>query len=231
MIEEFSFGNFWSFKDIQTLNLSAAKIKSKNPEIDSTNVITINDKLSLLKSKAIYGANASGKSNVIQALITFRQIIKNSIKDEKILKYTIVPFLLSTETEKEPTFFQLIFRYKNIRYRYGFEVDSEEFKSEWLYATPNIREIPLFIRENNKIIDISEKHYLEGFKLISLIDEGDKFDNEIFRNNFLFLSTVASFGFGKLSKKLINSIYSILIVNGLGDKNMFDIASSSLENR
>ena len=229
MIEEFSFGNFWSFKDIQTLNLSAAKIKSKNPKIDVKNVITINDKLSLLKSKAIYGANASGKSNVIRALRTFIHIIENSIKDEKILNHTILPFKLSSETENEPTFFQLIFRFKDIRYRYGFEVDENEFKSEWLYATPNIREVSLFIRENNKIIDINEKHYLEGYKLISLFEEGEEFDNEIFRNNSLFLSTVASFGFGKLSKKLINFVSNIFIINGLGDRNMYDLASSFLE--
>ena len=229
MIEEFSFGNFWSFKDIQTLNLSAAKIKSKNPEIDITNVITINDKLSLLKSKAIYGANASGKSNVIKALIAFIRITNNSVKDEEVLSF-IEPFQLSSETEKEPTFFQLIFRLEDVRYRYGFEADENEIKSEWLYATPNIREVPLFIRENNKIIESSEKHYLEGYKLISLFEKEEEFDNEIFRNNSLFLSTVASFGFGKLSKKLINFISSILIVNGLGDKDMFDIASLSLEN-
>ena len=61
----------------------------------------------------------------------------------------------------------------------------------------------LFIREHNKIIDCSEKHYLEGYKLISLFEEGEEFNNEIFRNNSLFLGTVASLGFGKLSKKLI----------------------------
>lgn len=61
MIEDFSFGNFWSFKDIQSLNMSAAKIKSKNAELDLKNVFSINGELSLLKTKAIYGANASGK--------------------------------------------------------------------------------------------------------------------------------------------------------------------------
>ncbi len=72
-IQEFSFGNFKSFKGIQTLNLSTAKIKSKKEEIDINNVIegNNNENVSFLKSKAIYGANASGKSNVIKAFVSF----------------------------------------------------------------------------------------------------------------------------------------------------------------
>ena len=66
MIEEFSFGNMCSFKEIQTLNMTAAKIKSSNSLLDEQNVIPIKENLYLLKSKAIYGANASGKSNVIR---------------------------------------------------------------------------------------------------------------------------------------------------------------------
>jgi AAA15 family ATPase/GTPase len=61
MIEEFNFGNFWSFKDEQTLNMTASKIKSSNQILDSKNVITIGEQQPLIKSKAIYGANASGK--------------------------------------------------------------------------------------------------------------------------------------------------------------------------
>jgi len=82
-IEEFSFGNFKSFKDIQTLNLSAAKIKSKTEDIDQNNVIKENNKegVSFLKSKAIYGANASGKSNIIKAFVSFIKIKRASLKD------------------------------------------------------------------------------------------------------------------------------------------------------
>ncbi|MFV8326625.1 AAA family ATPase [Flavobacterium sp. ZS1P14] len=113
MIEEFSFGNSFSFKDIQTLNMTAAKIKSNNSILDQQNVIPIKEELSLLKSKAIYGANASGKSNVIKGLVTFIRIIKDSVKEEKSLTL-IDSFQLSTETIDEPTFFQLIFRVDNV---------------------------------------------------------------------------------------------------------------------
>ena len=225
MIEEFSFGNFKSFKDIQTLNLTAAKIKSKNPDLDTKNIISINDKLSLLKTKAIYGANASGKSNVVQALKVFISIVKSSVKDEKVLLF-INLFRLSSETENQPSFFQIIFRYEGVRYRYGFEADAQEIKSEWLFATPKIREVTLFIRENNKIEKISKQHYAEGYKLTTLFEKGT--ENEIFRTNSLFLTSVGSFGIGKLSKDLIDTISSIEIVNGLKSQGMYNFASVAL---
>lgn len=225
MIEEFSFGNFWSFKDIQTLNLTAAKIKSSNTQLDVNNIIPIKEDLSLLKSKVIYGANASGKSNSIKALVTFIRIIKDSVREEKALSL-IDSFQLSTETIDKPTFFQLIFRVDKTRYRYGFEADENSIKSEWLYSTPNKREQNLFIRENDKIIDINQKHFEEGYKFISLME--DESDGQIFRDNSLFLSSLASFGFGKLSKKIIKSISSISIISGLGHSGMYGIAGESL---
>ena len=173
MFEEFSFGNIWSFKDIQTLNLAAAKIKSKNTELDDINVFSINSELSLLKAKAIYGANASGKSNVIKALATFITIIKDSVKEERVLGL-IDSFQLSTETENKPTFFQLIFRIGKTRYRYGFEADDKSIKSEWLFSTPNKREQPLFIREGKLIVDINQTHFEEGVMYQKLFENSKK---------------------------------------------------------
>ncbi|MCU0401114.1 MAG: ATP-binding protein [Algoriphagus sp.] len=224
MIEEFSFGNFWSFKDMQTLNMTAAKIKSKNPRLDTVNLIPVDEELSLLKSKAIYGANASGKSNVIKALGAFIRIINNSVKDEKVLGM-IDYFRLSTQTIDSPSFFQLTFRVDGIRFRYGFEADDNSIKSEWLFSTPNKREQALFIRENDKIIEINKTHFPEGQKSIDLAGS----DGQIFRSNSLFLSSLGSFGFGKLSKQIIEIISSISIINGLGHVGMFNYAGDALE--
>tara|TARA_R110002126_G_scaffold274775_1_gene419995 strand:- start:20903 stop:22219 length:1317 start_codon:yes stop_codon:yes gene_type:complete len=227
-IQEFSFGNFKSFKDIQTLNLSTAKIRSKKEEIDINNVIKgKNDEdVSFLKSKAIYGANASGKSNVIKAFVSFIKIVRTSVKDEQVLDYT-ESFRLSTETENEPTFYQIIFWHKKIKYRYGFEADDENITAEWLYGKPNDRELPFFIRNNQEVIELDKTNFSEGNKLLSLLDD-DSDENEIFRNNSLFLSTLATFGFGKLSKQLIDSIASVFIISGLGHQGMYRYAGDSL---
>ena len=224
MVEEFSFGNFWSFKGIQTLNLAAAKIKSKNTELDDINVFPINSDLSLLKSKAIYGANASGKSNVIKALVTYITIIKDSVKEERVLGL-IDSFQLSTETENKPTFFQLIFRIGKTRYRYGFEADDTSIKSEWLFSTPNKREQPLFIREGKLIVDINQTHFEEGVMYQKLFENSK---DPIFTDTSLFLTHLSSTGFGKLSKKIVKTISSISIINGLGHRGMYGIAGDSL---
>lgn len=229
IIQEFSFGNFRSFKDIQTLNLASAKIKSKYESIDESNIITDSKykDASFLKSKAIYGANACGKSNIVKAFVTFIRIIRQSVKDEEILNL-VEPFRLSTETENEPSFFQLIFWIDDIRYRYGFELDDTKVFAEWLYAKPGERELAYFIRDNQEIIEIDKTNFSEGNKLVSLFDESVN-DNEIFRNDSLFLSSISSLGFGKLSKQLSDSIASIFVINGLGHSGLFSYAGDSLD--
>ncbi|MFN3999058.1 AAA family ATPase [Algoriphagus sp.] len=227
MIEEFSFGNFWSFKEMQTLNMTAAKIKSKNTRLDSANLIPVEDELSLLKSKAIYGANASGKSNVIKALVTYIRIINESVRNEKVLEM-IESFQLSTESAGEPSFFQMIFRVDGIRYRYGFEANEISIKSEWLFSTPKLKEQALFIREGDQIIEINKTHFEEGQKSIAL--SGGQSEGQIFRSNSLFLSSLASFGFGKVSKKLMEAISTITVVSGLGHHAGYRIASDYLNN-
>lgn len=228
-LQEFSFSNFRSFKDINTLNLSTAKIKSKKESIDIDNVIKGNnvESISFLKSKAIYGANASGKSNIIKAFVTFIRILRTSVKDEKILNL-IDSFRLSTETEDEPTYFQIIFWYKKVKYRYGFELNDSVINSEWLYGKPGERELCYFIRDNQEVIELDRTNFKEGDKLTKLLSD-DTEDNEIFRDNSLFLSTLASFGFGKLSKQLIESLSSITIISGLGHRGMYAHAGNSLE--
>lgn len=224
MIEEFSFGNFWSFKDIQTLNMTAAKIKSKKSQLDNINIFPVNKDISLLKAKAIYGANASGKSNVIKALVSFIRIIKDSVKEEKALSL-IDSFQLSTETENMPTFFQLIFRIGKTRYRYGFEADDKSIKSEWLFSTPNKREQPLFIREDKLIVEINQTHFEEGVMYQKLFENSK---DPIFTDTSLFLTHLSSTGFGKLSKQIVKTISSISIISGLGHRGMYGIAGDSL---
>lgn len=224
MIIEFSVENFRSIKGLETLNMSAANIVSKHKEIDKRNVLIISDKLSLLKSKALYGANASGKSNIIKALIAFISIVHDSVKDEKVLAGRVEPFRLSTETEAKPTYFQLEFIVNKIQYRYGFEVTSEKVISEWLFGSPGKKEVPFFTREGNNI-NVNENQFKEGAKLIKLYK---KSGNDIARENSLFLTTVKALN-GIISKTIIDYIASIIVISGLGDKFMHMVAGDSLK--
>ncbi|HEY4208108.1 MAG TPA: AAA family ATPase, partial [Puia sp.] len=161
MIVDFSVQNFRSIKDLETLAMNAARIVSKNKEVDEQNLIPFSNRLSLLKTKAIYGANASGKSTMIRALSNFVYIIVNSVKDEESLRKRIDPFILTSETLSKPTYFQLSFVLNNTQYRYGFEATTNEVNSEWLFGTPGKKEVPFFTREGNEI-HVNENQFQEG---------------------------------------------------------------------
>lgn len=224
MLIDFSVENYRSMKEMQTLSMAAANISSKFKELDDSNVFKLSQKISILKSKAIYGANASGKSNLIKALNTFISIVNNSVKDDKNLSQ-IYPFQLSTETEGKPSFFQLSFLLNQVYYRYGFEANSNEIISEWLFGTPGKKEVFLFTREGNNI-KVNEKQFKEGSKVINLYSQDG---NDIARKNSLFLTVVKSFNNG-LAKEIVDYIGNIIVVTGLSDFNMFKNAEEILSN-
>ncbi len=229
MLIEFSTANFKSFKTMQTLSMRAANILSKDKEMDTNNVRQLNDKIRTLTSKAIYGANASGKSNLVKAFLAFITIVGNSVKDENILKRWVRRYELDFEAETQPTFFQMIFALENeenkpIVYRYGFEVFNNQIISEWLFGVPKRVEVPYFIREEMKVT-VNERVFREAKKFEDLTKQGD---NEIFRNNSLFVSAVSSMG-GRFSKNVIKSITGINILSGIDDPMINEFASEKLE--
>ena len=190
MLIEFTVGNYRSFKDPVTFSMVAAKLRAKDKTLDENNVFPLTDKISLLKSCAVYGANSSGKSNLVHAFYFMRWIVQHSATrlqvDEPI---NVDPFRLSTETENEPSFFEMVFFADGKRYRYGFIVDCEKIHSEWLYHVPKVKETNLFLREG------------DHFELSGAFKEG-KGLLEKTRDNALFLSVVAQFN-GTISQVVL----------------------------
>jgi len=223
MIESFSFGNYRSFKDIQTLDLRAANIKSQNSELDRKNVITVGPKSKLLKTVIISGANSSGKSNVIKAFKAFQNSFFNFYGMVDRMSYE--PFYLRDEFMKYPTFYQIIFIVDDIRYRYGYEIDSKSIQAEWLFATPKLKELPYFIKEGATMKKIDRSNYNEGSRIYNLADE--EYD-EVFQENHLVLKSVAQFKFAKISQSIINYIKSIEVIDGLKSIEDFRIASDQI---
>jgi hypothetical protein len=131
MLVEFTVGNFRSFKEKATLSLEATTDDWR--EEDNIARIVRPD-LRLVKAAAIYGPNAGGKSNFIEAMVQFRTFVLGSSKDtQKGEPIPVAPFRLHSATEKAPTFFEVLFLKQGIRYRYGFEATKEAIVSEWLY--------------------------------------------------------------------------------------------------
>ncbi len=225
MIIEFSVGNFRSFKEIQTLHLQAAKIKSKYPFVDQNNVFAPNSKYDLLKSKIIYGANASGKSNLIRGFTYMMRIIINSFKDEEVIGHLIEPFRLSTESINEPTFFQICFLLDDIPYRYGMQLKDGKVVNEWLFGTPNKKEVYFFIREGMSI-KVNENQFKEALKIIPDSDD----DIPIYGESTLFL-TIAAASKRPLAQKIVNYFNDdIGVFSGLNDTAMINVAMNELNN-
>ncbi len=150
MLLEFSVKNFLSIKDEVILSLYASdEIKGH----EKYNLIPTGEK-HILKTAVIYGANASGKSNLIKAMGFMRDIIVNSLKlnpDEPIVPAQSYPsFQLRTEKAKAPIEMEVSFLYKDIYYRYGFVLDAKRIYREWLYHAPEESETRLYERILNK---------------------------------------------------------------------------------
>jgi hypothetical protein len=146
----------------------------------------------LLKSVAIYGANGSGKSNLMKAMQRMQVILFNNIKLHSTDELKVVPFLLSTETENQPSFFEIVFLFEDIKYRYGFEIDRSKVHSEWLFETKKESEKPLFFREEQNI------------QIFTAFKEGKGLEERASTNR-LFLSIVEQFN-GSVAQKLFRHL-------------------------
>ncbi|GAX92049.1 AAA family ATPase [Effusibacillus lacus] len=212
MLVQFSVGNFLSFKEVVTLSMVASSIR----EHRDTNVFEVHKDLRLLKSCVVYGANASGKSNLFKAMSFMRKFIRNSSKEGQFGEEIegVESFRLSTETYDKPSHFEIVFFHENVLYRYGFEVDYQEVKNEWLFYMPKSTEIELFTRAG------------EEFKISKGFKEGHGLEDRT-RNNALFLSVVANFK-GKISTKILEWFGTFNIISGLED-NYFDYTRRKLK--
>ncbi len=188
MLIEFSVKNFRSIKEKQTLSM-VANTRDRSLEdhlIDTYTPSYSNTKL--LKSAAIYGANASGKSNLYKAVDFMREFIVKSATDIKPNQETgVVPFRLDSQTENEPSEFEMHFIQKKIRYQYGFILDRKKVYEEWLVAYPTGLPQRWFTRKWNP-----EKNEYEWKFSNNLKGEKESLKQKT-KDNSLFLSIAAQF--------------------------------------
>lgn len=145
MLIRFSFKNFKSFKDENCLDMEATSLKEHE-----YNVAKI-DNGEYLKVSAIYGANASGKTNVLQAFDYMKNrilISDDSKKNSPIDEENIYSFMINDE----PIALEVEILAKNNKiYKYGFELVKDNIISEWLYEKRVNKFYSIFERENNNV--------------------------------------------------------------------------------
>ena len=210
MLLDFTVGNYRSFyeeKSFSALSQSLSEAATDNV----ANVLSYN----VLKTVAFYGANSSGKSNLVRALQTMRDVVLSSVKlnPNEHLKYE--PFLLLKDNS-EPTLFEVRFLKGDFCYRYGFSYNETDIIEEWLFrkTTPRSKEQALFIRDNEGFA-YEDKRFPEGIGLESKVN-----------NNRLFLSVCAQLG-GEISKQVISCFMTdFYIFSGLDSQEYRDFSKS-----
>ncbi len=141
MLVQFSVENFLSFKEEITFSMVAAKKGNHADHIVKGND---DEKAPLLHAAAIYGANASGKSNLVTAIGFARELIIRGTRSDQTIPVT--PFKLDEDALKKPSMFEFVIKRKGVIYTYGFKLNSEKVLEEWLFAKPAKREVRYFER-------------------------------------------------------------------------------------
>lgn len=204
MMVNFSLSNAFSFMDAQ--NMSMLAVSSSKDDINLANVMSVRDER-ILKSALIFGANASGKSNLMKTISLMKDIVLHSVQViESSITKNVIPFLLDENGPKNPTEMEMTFISEGIKYRYGLSIFQGKIKEEWLYYTPNARETILFERDGNSI-EINKASFGESnlFVKDGVIQKT--------REDVPFISVVAGFN-GEHSKRVVNWFNSIVFLSG-----------------
>ncbi len=204
MLLEFKIRNFRSIREELTLSMMSSGRLGKKDLPDN---VALHDKFKAVKSLVLYGRNASGKSNVILAILALQNIVSQSDKfriNERIPVYE--PFLLDDEYINKPVMFAIDFiGYDNNRYNYLIEFNSDEILKEELFFYPNGVKSKLYKRDG---LELSYGDYFSGNR--------KSIENELLKNQ-LFLSKSSTMRF-----KYLNEVYSSIIAYVSVMKNQTD---------
>ena len=192
MLIQFSVKNFLSIKDRITFSMEPT-----NTTENEENIAYINNK-KYLKIAFFYGANASGKTNIIKAIDFMRNYVLHSQNLQINQRVPLIPFKFDENTSNEPSEFDVIFIKDNIKYQYGFSATAFEVCDEYLYYYPNNYPSLIFERNgDNYKFNRKEENKLEPIK-------------EKNTKNKLFLSTATNWNYEKTKpvfEWFINDLY------------------------
>ena len=209
MLIEFSVTNYRSYLPPQVLTLTAntaTELQEKN-----TFASPVSNLPRLLRSAVVYGPNAAGKSNLIQAIAFMKRYILSSAKEsQEGEKIDSKPFLFNRQGTRNSSEFEIMFIQDDIRYQYGFAVNSKRVTGEWLFAYPEGRAQKWF--ERNYDPEPQKDIWYFGPKFTGR----RKVWQEATRNNALFLSTAIQLN-NKQLKPIFNWFDHKLHVIGQGE--------------
>lgn len=178
---QFKVANYRSIKDQVVLSMLASKDQDHSEHLIDTGA-----KDKYLKSSIIYGANASGKSNVLLAFYFMVNYVLTSHEKQLNIPTGRIPFKFDPSTPDEPSVFEVVFIADQVKYVYGFSADDKKIIDEYLYAYPKGRRAVVFERENTDTYRFTTDADLQE----SLKERNTE--------NKLYLSTAANWNYKKV---------------------------------
>lgn len=219
MLLNFAVTNYRSIKERQVFSLMAVE---GLPHEDS--LLRSKDGIQILPVALLFGANASGKSNILRAFGMMRQMVLNSVRlnpDDTLDEYE--PFLLDEESRNNSTELEAEFITRGEggiehHYRYGLAFSETLITEEWLYRYEGDNETELFSRDRDKV-QVNEAEFPEG-----------KGKEEALNSNRLFLSLIAQLN-GTQSKEIIFWFATVDFFTASQTEQYMKLTSSMLEKK
>jgi AAA15 family ATPase/GTPase len=207
MVLEIRMSNFFSIKDEIVLDFRAANIKSANAKKIDNNIFEVN-KTNILKTIAIYGANASGKSNIIKAIRFCHAMVFESHTHNENTIYNFQPFKFYANQNKPSSYF-IRFLIRDIEYEYSFSLSRHKIISESLYYYPKGRITKIFTRDEH-IGNTKREKYSFGDQIKRPMDVAENTSEKT-----LYISRASQMD-REVAKEIFNYFHRTFILQYLG---------------
>ena len=221
MLLEFRVRNFRSFREEAVLSMAAS---ADMQFADTHTLATGMDKLPrIVRTAAIYGANASGKSNIIKALQFMQSMVLTSSQVQPDAENNLVPFRLRENANNFATLMEATFIINGVRHQYGFEFTRRRVMAEWLLVYESAKPQAWFSRtfdEKKGRYSYTYSDYFTGRKSVW---------EAATRKEVLFLTTAVQFNNEQL-KPLYQQLASDLLILLDGPRIGFDFSAGFVEN-
>ncbi len=190
MLVEFRVKNFRSIRDEQVLSLVASKDKTLRDT--HTQETGISAAPVLLRSAVVYGANASGKSNLIKALQYMRGVvIESATAIQPGQAFAVQPFRLDSKSADQSSEFEVTFLLDKVRYQYGFAMTAQRIVSEHLLVYKTFKPQRWFSRYFDQESGKDVYEFSSGLKGPKNLWEGATRPNSLFLSMAVQLNSEA----------------------------------------
>lgn len=196
MIVEFSIENFFSIKSAQKISFEPTADTFMSDEYS----YEVKKGVRLLKVGIIYGANASGKTNILNAIDFFKMLVLRMPKD-RTEKTGVVPFMLDDTSRREKTKMEMVFYINKSKYILSFELDAKHIYSETLIVYDSKRPTKLYSRSYDAATDSSAIDFGVNLKLAK------KSQSVISGNTINNCSVLAAFGKSNVERSKLNDVH------------------------